>query len=236
MISFDEALARLESNVSPLATTKRRVDPTLSNHVLAEDVFSPHDLPRTVTTSVDGYAVCVDETPVGKYRVVPARDWRRGTGSVSRINTGGALPPGTDAVVMVEDTRLVREENGRELEIEILAAANSEENVRPIGSDTRQGELVLSKGTVISSRGGEIGALGFVGQRQVLVYRRPVVAVLSTGNELVDLYDDTGDQSQSRSVESSEFSGIVDTNRPGLKAVLEGFGYEVVDCGIARDT
>lgn len=231
MISFDEALARLDEQVKPLPTIKRRVDPTLVNHVLAEDVFSPHDLPRTATTSVDGYAICARETLPGTHQVVSTRAWRSGSRSICHVNTGAALPPGTDAVVMVEDTRLVSEENGRELEVEILAAVEAGDNIRQPGSDTLRGELVLSKGTVISSRGGEIGALGFVGQREVLVHRRPVVAVLSTGNELVDLHD-----RDTPAGDASDFAGTVDTNRPSLMAALEGFGYEVIDCGIARDT
>lgn len=107
---------------------------------------------------------------------------------------------------------------------------------------------MLEKGTVIGSGGGEVGLLGFVGKRevsqntltmasylitlpkQVLVHRRPVVAILSTGNELVELEDSAAESTL------DTWTGVVDTNRPSLKATLEGLGYDVVDIGIAPDT
>lgn len=124
------------------------------------------------------------------------------------------------------------------------------DNVRQPGSDARKGEQVLDKGTVVGSGGGEVGLLGFVGKRdvgalgpmthivlplnsfchQVLVHRRPVVALLSTGNELVELEASVSDSN------SGVWSGVVDTNRPSLRATLEGLGYDVMDLGIAPDT
>lgn len=93
-------------------------------------------------------------------------------GSVYRINTGAPLPSGADTVIMVEDTRVMGtyiDEAGQreEAEIEVLAEVPIGDNVREPGSDTRSGELVLDKGTVISSGGGEVGALVFIGRRKV---------------------------------------------------------------------
>ena len=152
---------------------------------------------------------------------------------------------------MVEDTRLVStfqgESNsleGEEKEVETLAQVPVNDNVRAPGSDVRRGDLVMQKGEVIGSGGGEIGTLTFVGRKevhmnpaflrwllmggQVEVYRRPVVALLSTGNELLDL--------QAPPLRPTEgWGGIFDTNRPSLQAALEGMGYEVLDLGIAPD-
>lgn len=137
---------------------------------------------------------------------------------------------------MVEDTKLVStiEEGdgaleGEEKEVETLAQVPVGENVRKPGSDVRKGNLALQKGERIMSNGGEIGTLAFVGRKEVLVYKKPVVAILSTGNEIVDLQGQGGVQQQ------GEWGGIFDTNRPSLQAALEGLGYSVVDLGIVPD-
>ncbi len=180
-------------------------------------------------------------------------------GYVYRINTGAPLPLGTDACIMVEDTEVFSrdEATGEETEVKLLAQVEVGENVRREGSDVRMGEKVLEKGDVLSGVGGEIGTLAFVGKRsvrarwsavvrilaggqtelimaliaQVPVHRRPVVAVLSTGNELRDLQDTTS----SAPNRSSHFSGIVDSNRPTLISVLQHLHYEVIDLGICGD-
>lgn len=173
------------------------------------------------------------------YKVVTSRDHPINKplppGFIYRINTGGPLPSGTDAVIMVEDTKLVStfettdgDLAGEEKEVETLAQVPPGENARAPGSDVRKGDLVLQKGERILSNGGEIGTLAFVGRKKVSVYKKPVVAVLSTGNEIVDLHGQV-------SVEQSEWGGIFDTNRPSLTAALEGLGYSVVDLGIVPD-
>lgn len=94
-------------------------------------------------------------------------------GSIFRVNTGGPLPAGTDAVIMVEDTELVstiKDANGQDVEesqVKTLVQVPRGENVRPIGLDVRTGDLVLKKDDVLTSLGGEIGTLTFVGQREV---------------------------------------------------------------------
>lgn len=91
-------------------------------------------------------------------------------GSIYRINTGGPLPSGADAVIMVEDTRLVSvydDQDGEEMEIETLAQIPAGENVRVSGSDVKENDLVLERGERISSAGGELGTLAFVGRKEV---------------------------------------------------------------------
>ena len=95
-------------------------------------------------------------------------------GIIYRINTGGPLPAGTDTVIMVEDTKLVtaiKDEDGQdteELEVETLVEVPEGENVRQPGSDVKQGDLVLQKGELLRSTGGEIGTLAFVGRSEVM--------------------------------------------------------------------
>lgn len=146
---------------------------------------------------------------------------------------------------MVEDTRLVStygsfqgaeslglEDDGaagEEKEVEILVQAAKGDNVRHPGSDVMKGDLVLEKGELVRSGGGEIGTLVFVGRKEAKVCKKPIVAILSTGNEIVDIR-----QSVDLST-GAGFSGVWDTNRPSLRAVLEGMGYAVVDLGVVPD-
>ena len=106
------------------------------------------------------------------------------SGECVRINTGAPVPAGADAVVQVEDTRLVRaSEDGKvELEIEILSSPKPGQDIRPIGSDIALGSKVLPAGIRIGPA--EVGLLAAVGAIQVEVYKRPTVALLSTGDEV----------------------------------------------------
>jgi gephyrin len=116
-------------------------------------------------------------TRLGSYKVLTSQTHPLSTplpfGSIYRINTGGPLPTGTDAVIMVEDTRLIStykdadSQDGEEKEVEILAQVPAGENVRAPGSDVKEGDLVLQKGERIQSGGGEIGTLVFVGRKEV---------------------------------------------------------------------
>ncbi|CAE6442420.1 unnamed protein product [Rhizoctonia solani] len=239
LVSMEEATRLILEVSKPLEPMTLDVNSRLAGHVLSEDVTALHELPATPTTNVDGYAVQVPYKK-GTFKVLTPATLKLGSevpsDFVYRINTGAPLPPGTNAVIMVEDTQVASQfsaeegEEGEEKTVELLAEVDVGENVRKAGSDVRAGDKVLVAGDVISGLGGEIGALAFVGRRQVKAYKKPVVALLSTGNELVDL------QKQSSQTAGSEgWSGVIDTNRPSLRAVLEGLGYEVIDIGIAHD-
>ncbi|GAA5971006.1 hypothetical protein JCM21900_000930 [Sporobolomyces salmonicolor] len=230
LISVRDALALIFEHTpsSPIQTLP--VEPSLVGHVIADDVYSARNLPSAPSTNIDGYAVRSTDA-AGVYKVVttfPASPLP--AGSVYRINTGAPLPPGMDACIMVEDTEVVsRDESGEETEVKLLAQMNKGENVRKEGSDVRTGEKVLEKGDVISNVGGELGTLAFIGKRSVPVYRRPTVAVLSTGNELVDLLDMT-------TRPTGSFSSILDSNRPTLLSVLQNLHYPTLDLGICTDS
>ncbi|PPQ73786.1 hypothetical protein CVT24_007532 [Panaeolus cyanescens] len=240
-ISLEEALSILKNKTTALPTQTLPVDARLAGYILAEDVYAPRNVPPTPTTSLDGYALRSTDPP-GIYKVLTSQTHPIGTvlpeGHIYRINTGGPLPAGTDTVIMVEDTRLVSvyEEGDvagllkEEKEVDTLVQVPPGENVRKAGSDVKEGELVMRKGDRISRGGGEIGTLAFVGRKEVLVYKKPKVALLSTGNELVDLQKEVTSK-----VSDNTWSGIFDTNRPSLQAALERLGYEVLDLGIVPD-
>ncbi|KAI0776158.1 MoaB/Mog domain-containing protein [Trametes elegans] len=238
LVSVAEAYLTILREVHPLPVYEEPVTPRLRGHVIAEDVLSPQNVPSTYSTNVDGYALRHTDPP-GIYSVLDAHTHPLSAplppGTVFRVNTGGPLPAGADAVIMVEDTRLHSTrrtpagEEFEENEIETLARVDRGENVREPGSDVAQGALVLERGTVVSAAGGEIGTLAFVGRAKVNVVRRPVVALLSTGNELLDVQSPNP-------LPGDGWGGIWDTNRPSLQAAIEGLGYEVIDLGIVPDS
>ncbi|PBK67026.1 hypothetical protein ARMSODRAFT_1020992 [Armillaria solidipes] len=232
LISFEDAMDMIMTTVKPLEETVLPVTPALVGYVLAQDVYASHDVPATPTTNVDGYAVICDAIDAnGTYTVTtPQRSKSLSPDKICRVNTGAPLPAGADAVIMVEDTELLTtDDDGEEVEIRLLAKVDMGENVRAAGSDVKTGDLVLQKGERILSPGGEIGTLAFVGCKEVKVHRKPIVGILSTGNELVDL------QTPVPLSEGSSWGGIWDTNRPSLQAALQGLGYEVIDLGIVSD-
>ncbi|EIW76267.1 molybdenum cofactor biosynthesis protein [Coniophora puteana RWD-64-598 SS2] len=246
IISLEDALQHIFNETEGLGTEKVTVDVMNSNgnasligSVLAEDVYAPTEVPSTKTTSVDGYALRSTDPP-GVYKVLTSNthplNKELPQGTVFRINTGGPLPAGTDTVIMVEDTEIVstiKDADGKDVEedeIKTLAQVPEAENVRHPGSDVRKGDLVLAKGAVITSVGGEIGTLHFVGRKEVEVFRRPVIGVMSTGNEIDDLFN--------RNPEKKEegWPEIWDTNRPSLMATASEMGFAVKDYGIVQDT
>uniref|UniRef100_A0A671WXE4 Gephyrin n=1 Tax=Sparus aurata TaxID=8175 RepID=A0A671WXE4_SPAAU len=144
-------------------------------------------------------------------------------GQVMRVTTGAPIPCGADAVVQVEDTELLREsEDGtEELEVRIMVQARPGQDIRPIGHDIRRGECVLAKGTHMGPS--EIGLLATVGVTEVSVHKFPVVAVMSTGNELLNPEDDLHP------------GKIRDSNRSTLLSTIQEHGYPTINLGIVGD-
>lgn len=149
-------------------------------------------------------------------------------GSVARITTGAPLPEGASAVLMVEDTvlRSRTADGSEELEIEVLTGdIRTGENVREVGSDVKAGDDVLHAGEGISAIGGELGLLASVGTESVGVYSKPIVGVLSTGDEIVP-HNRPG---------VLRLGEVRDTNRPTLLTAVRNAGFEAIDLGIASD-
>jgi molybdenum cofactor synthesis domain-containing protein len=193
--------------------------------VLAETITAGEAVPPFANTAMDGYAVRADDTAgapvtldvVGTLAAGARPDVEVGPGQAVRIMTGAPIPPGADAVVMVEVTKA--SPDGSSVVIERAATAG--DHVRPAGEDLASGQEVFSAGTEL--RPGHLGVLASAGVTQVRVGRRPRVGVLSTGDELVD--DD-------RALEPGQ---IRDSNRHTLLGLIADAGFEPVDLGIARD-
>lgn len=238
MLSVEDALKQVASNVPSSIIIPKKVDQSIVGHVLAEDVKAVEAVPAFRASIVDGYAVHIPETaksntkgvfPVAFSSHAQATEMKHlKPGQLARITTGAALPPGSSAVVMVEDTLLhaKTEDGSEEAEIEILTdEVKAGENVREVGSDVKAGDVVMRKGEGISAIGGEFGLLASVGVREVKVFKRPRVGVLSTGDEIVP-HDRPGEL---------KLGEVRDTNRPTLLTAVTAQGFEAVDLGIASD-
>jgi len=228
-LSVEEALARVLAGVRPLPVEETPLDDALGR-TLAEQVISPVDQPAWDNSAMDGYAVrAVDVrgarpeaprtlvvTEVVAAGGFPTRAVEPGT--AIRVMTGAPVPAGADTVVRVEDTE---EEAGA---VRILTDRDAGRNVRARGEDVRRGETVLAPGSVL--RPWEIGVLATVGRARVRTHRRPRVAILVNGDELVSLEDFDEVLAGRR---------IVDSNSHALAAAVRAAGCEPRLLGIARD-
>jgi len=195
MISVEQALEKVLSYAGVLGSTEQPVLDCLGQ-VLAEDIYSDINVPPRDNSAMDGYAVRAEDT-----RGASSQSPRvlRVIGTVSagsipedevkpdtaiRIMTGAPVPGGADSVVRFEDTDELQRK-GDPGEIGILAEVKSGTDMRRAGEDIAQGSIVLRQGTII--RPSVIGVLASLGRSTVKVIRRPVVAILATGDELVEI-------------------------------------------------
>ena len=235
MLSVEEARERILSHFSRLDA----VDTPLleaQGRVLDEDLVAGFDIPPLANSAMDGYAVRSADVasasgsqpamlPVaGAVAAGELPDRPVPQGGAIRIMTGAPIPDDADAVVPFEDTdESERRRDGRTLdEISVKISAHPGDNVRPAGEDIAAGELVLRRGTVM--RPAEIGVAASLGRDFVLTVRRPVVAIVSTGDELI---------SPGSSLEAGK---IYNSNAFSIAAMVERFGGIPRIMGIAKDT
>ena len=200
MLSVEEARSRILEMFQPLESERKPVLEALGQ-VLAEDVSSPMFVPPLANSAMDGYAVqssditgATPDTPtslrvIGQVAAGQLPQNEVVPGTAVRIMTGGPIPPGADTVVPFEDTdEYDLKSSGMGLsdiaEIKVNIGASEGSNVRPAGQDISKGQTVLKKGMLL--RPSEIGVLASVGRDMVEVVRRPVVAVIATGDELME--------------------------------------------------
>lgn len=183
MITVDEAVAIVLSHIKPLPPVRR---PFFEAYglVLANDVYAREPLPPFPAAAVDGYAVASSDHArlrrvVGEQLPGYLGDLSIGPGEAVRITTGAPLPRGADAVVMIEQTEVQPDSM-----VLLQDQPTPGSNVRPVGQDLAVGELVVPRGVCLGAA--EIGLLAAVGQTEVDVHPRPRVAVVSTGDELLE--------------------------------------------------
>jgi molybdopterin molybdotransferase len=195
MLSVEDALDRVLSAFHTLGPERVSILETLGR-VLAEDVYAEVNIPPHSNSAMDGYAVRAEDTsgasaedPV-QLRVVEnlaagyVTDTVVQPGAAIRIMTGAPLPPGADAVIRFERTEQVGDR------VRLFGDVPVGKNVRYAGEDVRSGALILAKGTQIRPQ--EVGMLAALGRQEVSVIRRPRVAILATGDELVDIDEPLG--------------------------------------------
>jgi len=227
MIPVEEAQKIILREIKEVGLERVGLLQSLSR-ILSEEVISQRDLPPWDNSSMDGFAVrwedvqgvsrttpknlkIIEEIPAGtlpKKRVVQ--------GTAAQIMTGAPLPEGADAVVMVEETRRQGDE------VCIFESVQEGENVRKRGENIRKGEMVLGRGTLLRPAG--IGMLASLGRSFLTVFRVPQVAILATGNELVEVDE---------AVTSEK---IINSNSYSLAAQIQECGANYRLLGIARDT
>ena len=226
VVTPQEAL-RLLLQVPPV-TTERVPTVRARGRVLAEDLYSAVDLPHFHRAAMDGYAVKAKDT-FGASQSLPAYLKLAGvmemgkeatrpvaTGEAIRISTGGMMPPESDAVVMVEYADEV--EGGL---VEIHRGVSPWQNVIQIGDDIKKGEMVFQRGRRL--RAHDLGALTGIGISSVPVYRQPRIALISTGDEIVD-------------ADTDPLPGQVrNINQHSLAGLIEECGGELKDWGVVRD-
>jgi molybdopterin molybdotransferase len=220
LTNIDEALSillrniqsgRLESEQIPIHMALRRV--------MAEDIQAENDLPPFDRSAVDGYAVKARDTfgasEFNRKTLRLTEDEAIHEGDARQIWTGNPLPRGADAVVMLEYSKRIK---GK---IEVRIAVTPGRNISKKGEDLQRGEAAIEAGTRLKPH--HLGLLAALGATHVNVAKRPKVAILSTGNELVELG------------QKPKLSQIVETNRLILSSICQELGAEPLDLGIAKD-
>src|SRR5437660_11606589 len=194
MISVEEALTRILAEIKPLNVTQVPLSEAVGL-VLAQDIVAQEDIPPFANSAMDGFALLSSDSQprdgkpprlriTGEVAAGYVADHAVEPGTAMRIMTGAPVPPGADTVIQVELTR----SDGPESEwVEIMQVVEPGNNIRPAGEDMRRGQKVLLHGTEIGPW--EIGVLATLGWANVPVIRRPRVAILGTGDEVIDVHE-----------------------------------------------
>lgn len=219
MVPVAMAHQLIAANIAPLPAESVS-SLTADGRVLAEDVFATENTPDIPKAMVDGYALraadgMAERQVLAEVTAGQVDDLFVAPGTAVRIMTGAPVPPGADTVVMVEQTL---EAAGM---LRLQQPFTPGAHIQAIGQDIREGEQILARGTVLGAA--EIGLLATVGQTRIQVYRRPRVAVLATGDEVVE-------------PDAPRSSGSVrDSNRYALLAAIREAGGQGISLGIAPD-
>ena len=226
LTKLNTAINRILKNIQPLNKKTKILLDEANQRINYNTLKSNLSLPETLNSAVDGYAISYKsflKNPKTKFHVValakagnpyPKKIMAQ---EAIEIYTGSILPKGVDTVVMFENC----ERNGSKLLIK--QKIKRYQNVRPIGENIKKGEIIIKKGEIINSS--YIGQLAASGNNEIEVFKKVKVAILSTGNEVVNL-----------TAQKKAYSQIYDSNRPMLRSIFSKNYLEILDMGIVKDT
>ncbi len=235
LLDVDTALEKILADQKPLAPETVSLPDSL-NRVLAEDIISPINLPPFDNSAMDGYAVRFEDSASAKPdrpAALPvamdilaggAAKERLEPGTAARIMTGAPIPAGATAVIPVEDTDddwQKGADNPLPAQVSLYRSVARGENIRQAGENIGAGEIIMRAGTVIGAA--EIGMIAGIGSPRLQVIRQPKVAILSSGDELVDIYEDLSP------------GKIRDTNGYTIAALVRGVGGIPIRLPTAKD-
>ena len=229
MLSVEEALAQMLAQISALNVVQLPLSDSLG-HVLAQDIVAQEDIPPFANSAMDGFALLSENSKpkdgqpprlrvTGSVAAGYVADHAVEEGTAMRIMTGAPVPAGADSVIQIE---LTRYDGPQSSWVEILEEVAEGNNIRPAGEDMQKGQTVLSRGVEIGAW--EIGILATLGIAQVPVIRQPRVAILGTGDEVIDI-----DQPLAP-------GKIRNSNSYLLEAAVRAAGAEPHRLGVAHDT
>ena len=223
MLSVEEVVAHLDKAAKPLVSLESVPLSEAANRVLAEDLVATLDVPPYANSAMDGYALRLSDWPGPDSGMEISQRITAGSvgsalvpGTAARIFTGAPVPEGADTVVMQENTR--QEPGGA---IRILEVAGAGANIRPRGQDIRAGKVILGRGTRLRAQ--ELGLIASQGHDRIDCFRKLRVALLSTGDELLEPGEPVSP------------GQIYNSNRYTIAGLLRGWGFEFVDLDIAAD-
>ncbi|NQW00691.1 MAG: molybdopterin molybdotransferase MoeA [Rhodospirillales bacterium] len=223
MISVEAALAKVCAGFRPLDRETIAIEQALGR-ALAEDVASQLTHPPTAVSAMDGYAVRAADvatvpctlTQIGESRAGLGFEGEVKSGETVRIYTGARLPEGADSIVIQENVEAVS------TAIRVLETAPVGKYIRPAGLDFKAGDVLLKQGRILAAR--DIGLLASMNVPTISAYRKPRIAIMSTGDELVMAGQPVGPDQ------------IINSNSYAMAAYITTLGGEPVNLGIARDT
>lgn len=225
LMPLDQAMDQLLGMITPITQNESRSLDEVCNQVLAEAVISPINIPLHDNSAMDGYALVLGDEPlpanselsiVAKVLAGHPIDQVIQPGECARIMTGGDIPLGCNAVIMQEQVEVLAENR-----IRITTGVKLGQNIRPMGEDIREGDVVLEKGRRLNPA--DVGVLASMGIKSVKVTRPLNVALLSTGDELIP----PGEVLKS--------GQLYESNTPTLQEVLKRLGMNVKNYGIVAD-
>jgi len=219
-ISFSESIKILNENLPKVKESEKVFLSEALNRILSKDIVAKYDNPYKETASMDGYAINYDDidkeikiigkNPAGHFDIKEIKK-----GEAVKTYTGSFMPENADTLVPIENVEV----RGDKLIIKEKVKRGF--SVRPVGEDFKKGEVLIKKGTILKA--GEIGVLASLGVSVVDVVKKPIVSILATGEEVVDL-DEEYKMGQIRS-----------SNNYTLTALGKSFGFEAINLGIAGD-